>query len=91
MSRCYSVDHIAGDLIHIDTTTCNINEPQQKYALDRPIKDYWGGGGLIYVLLASTSDPLYVYNNNKSTTPVNAEKYFMTHRGNRTHDLGNTA
>ena len=23
--------------------------------------------------------------------PENAEKYFMTHRGNRTHDLDNTA
>ena len=23
---------------------------------------------------------------NKSTTPEKAEKYFMTHRGNRTHD-----
>ena len=28
---------------------------------------------------------------NKSTMPVNAEKYFMTHRGILTHDLGNTA
>ena len=27
----------------------------------------------------------------KSTMPVNAEKYFMTHRGIRTHDLDNTA
>ena len=25
------------------------------------------------------------------TMPVNAEKYFMTHRGIRTHDLDNTA
>ena len=25
---------------------------------------------------------------NKSTMPVNAEKYFMTHRGIWTHDLG---
>ena len=25
---------------------------------------------------------------NKSTMPVNAEKYFMTHRGIRTHDVG---
>ena len=28
---------------------------------------------------------------NKSTMPVNAENYFMTKRGVRTHDLGNTA
>ena len=28
---------------------------------------------------------------NKSTMPVNAEKYFMTHHGIRTHDLGNIA
>ena len=28
---------------------------------------------------------------NKSTMPKNAEKYFMTHRGNRTHDLDSTA
>ena len=28
---------------------------------------------------------------NKSTMPENAEKYFMTHRGNRTHDSDNNA
>ena len=28
---------------------------------------------------------------NKSTKPEKAEKYFMTHRGIRTHDLDNTA
>ena len=28
---------------------------------------------------------------NKSAMPENTEKYFMTHRGNRTHDLDNTA
>ena len=27
---------------------------------------------------------------NKPTMPENAEKYFMTHRGNQTHDLDNT-
>ena len=27
----------------------------------------------------------------KSTMTENAEIYFMTHRGNRTHDLDNTA
>ena len=28
---------------------------------------------------------------NKSTMPENAENIFMTHRGIRTHELGNTA
>ena len=33
MSSCYSGDHIAKDHIHTDITTCNIEEPQQKYRL----------------------------------------------------------
>ena len=31
MSSCHSGDHIAGDRIHTDIATCNIEEPQQKY------------------------------------------------------------
>ena len=34
MSICYSGGHIAGDHIHTDITTCNIEGPQQKYRLD---------------------------------------------------------
>ena len=33
MGSCYSGDHIAGDHIHTGITTCNIEEPQQKYRL----------------------------------------------------------
>ena len=32
---------------------------------------------------------IYMERYNKSTVPENAEKYFMTHRRNRTHDLDN--
>ena len=34
MSSCYSGDHIAEDHIHMDTTTRNIEEPQQNTALE---------------------------------------------------------
>ena len=33
MGSCHSGDHIAEDHIHTDITTCNIEEPQQKYCL----------------------------------------------------------
>ena len=33
MGSCYSGDGIAEDYIHTDITTCNIEEPQQKYYL----------------------------------------------------------
>ena len=33
MGSCYSGDHIAEDHIQTDITTCNIEEPQQKYRL----------------------------------------------------------
>ena len=39
-------------------------------------------GNIIYI---------YMERYNKSTMPENAEIYFVTHRGNRTHDLDNTA
>ena len=33
MDNCYSGDHIAEDHIHMDTTSCNIEESQRKYRL----------------------------------------------------------
>ena len=39
MGSCYSGDQIAGDHMHTDITTCNIDEPQHKYRLI----DYGGG------------------------------------------------
>ena len=39
-STCYSVDHVAGDHIHTDITTRNIEEQQKKYALGRSVIDY---------------------------------------------------
>ena len=47
MSNCYSGDNIAGDHIHTGITTCNIEEPQQRYRLgtvsNRSLEG-WGGG-----------------------------------------------
>ena len=45
MDRCYSGDNIAENHLHTDITTCNIEEPQQKYRLERSVVDYWGGRG----------------------------------------------
>ena len=33
MGICYLDDHNAEDHIHMDITTCNLEEPQQKYRL----------------------------------------------------------
>ena len=33
MGSCYSDDHIAGDHLHTEITTCNSEEQQQKYRL----------------------------------------------------------
>ena len=33
MGNCYSGDHISEDHTHTDITTCNIEEPKQKYLL----------------------------------------------------------
>ena len=33
MDSCYSGDHIAGDFMHTNITTCNIEEPQKKCRL----------------------------------------------------------
>ena len=50
MGSCFSSDHIAEDHIHMDITTCNIEEPQQKYRLgtisNLAVIDYWGEGGV---------------------------------------------
>ena len=49
-------DHIAGDHIHTNKATCNIDEPQQKNHM-RTVSDrilcvcVWEGGGLKHVLL----------------------------------------
>ena len=42
MDICYSDDLIGTDHIHTDITTCNTEESHLKYALERPVKDYWG-------------------------------------------------
>ena len=44
MGSCYSDDHIAGDHIHTDITTCNIEEHSRSTALERSVIDNWGGG-----------------------------------------------
>ena len=31
----WTVDHIAGDHIHTDITTCNIEKPEQKYRVEK--------------------------------------------------------
>ena len=60
MGSCYSDDHIAGDHIHMNVTTCNIEEPQQKPALERSVIhiDYWGGVWSLHVLLDLKPRPL---------------------------------
>ena len=45
MSNRYIGDHIAGDHIHTDITTGNIEEPQQKFCQGTVSIDYWGEGG----------------------------------------------
>ena len=45
MSNRYLGDHIAGDHIHTDITTGNIEEPQQKFCQGTVSIDYWEGGG----------------------------------------------
>ena len=49
MGSCNSGDHIAEDHVHMNITTCNTEEPQQKYRLGtvgyRLLWGGWGGGG----------------------------------------------
>ena len=43
---CYNLgDHIAEDYIHTDKTTCNYEEPQQKYRLGTVSYRLLRGGG----------------------------------------------
>ena len=49
MGSCHSGDYIAGDHIHTDITTCNIEVSQQKYRLGTvsnriPVRVCVGGG-----------------------------------------------
>ena len=44
MGSCYSGD-TAEDHIHTDITTCNIEEPQQKYRIGMVSKRLMRGGG----------------------------------------------
>ena len=53
--QLFSGDHIIGDHRHTDITKCNIEEPQENYALERSVIEY---GGLKLVLLDPTSRPL---------------------------------
>ena len=50
MGSCYLGDHIAGNHIYSDKSTCNIEEPQQKCRHGtvsyRFLGGGWGGGGL---------------------------------------------
>ena len=50
MGSCNSGDYIAEDHVHMDITTCNIKEPQQKYRLGMVSNIILGGGGLKHVL-----------------------------------------
>ena len=45
MDSCYSDEHIAGDHLHMDTTTCNTEEAQQKYRLEMASKRILTGAG----------------------------------------------
>ena len=40
MGKCYSIGHIAEDLIHTGIT-CSTEESQQKYRLGRSVIDNW--------------------------------------------------
>ena len=45
MGSCYSGNHTGEDYIHMDITTCNIEEPQQKYHLGTVSNRLLGAGG----------------------------------------------
>ena len=47
MGSCYSDDYRAKDHIHTDITTCNIEDLQQNYRLERSVIDYWGEDGVV--------------------------------------------
>ena len=49
MGSCYSDDHIGGDHLHTEITTCNSEEQQQKYRLgmvSNRLTGVAGGGGV---------------------------------------------
>ena len=46
MHSCYTGEHAAGDHMHIDITTYNTEEPQQKYRLKSVSKTLLGVGEL---------------------------------------------
>ena len=48
MGSCYSGDHIAGNHIYTDITTCNTEVPQQKYCLET-VSDRLQGLGMVRV------------------------------------------
>ena len=39
MGSWFSGDHIAGDRMHTDITTCNVEEPQRRATLERSVID----------------------------------------------------
>ena len=59
MSSIYLGDHIAGNHIHTEILTGNIEEPHQKYRFEKfsyTLLGAGGGGGLKLVLLAPDLD-----------------------------------
>ena len=54
MGSCYSDDHIAGDHIYTNLTTCNIEEPLQKYCLGTIRNRLLGGLSIFYWISVST-------------------------------------
>ena len=51
MGSCYKSDLSAGDHVHMDITTCNIEESQQKHPLGTVSNRILGGRVLKHVLL----------------------------------------
>ena len=74
MESCYSDDHIAGDHIRMDTTTCNIDGPQRSTALERSVIDY----GRAFRIIISKSKILMALK-----LDLYSFKYFSTIKVNR--------
>ena len=62
MGSCFSSDHIAEDHIHTDITTCNIEEPQQKYRIGTVSNKLQGGLNMFFSAQTSPSASRVVQN-----------------------------
>ena len=77
MGNRYSSDNVAGDHIHTDITTCNIEEPHRSDSLKRSVIDYFGRGvGLnMFSWIKTLPSPLYAFYIELSSG-LNLLKYF---------------